>query len=59
LAKSGEYSAVTNAGKMQEAQAVSDEIISVGCNSIPIEAGISREDDCIRLIEETVRNYDR
>jgi glucose 1-dehydrogenase len=60
FAKSGEYSAVvTNARKMQEAQAVSDEIISLGCNSIPIEADISNEDDCIRLIEETVRNYVR
>ncbi|MGI0044109.1 MAG: SDR family oxidoreductase, partial [Nitrososphaeraceae archaeon] len=38
---------------------VSDEIRTLGCNSIPIEADISKEEDCIRLIEETIKNYNR
>lgn len=60
FAKSGEYLAVvTNARKLQEAQTVSDEIRTLGCNSIPIEADISKEEDCIRLIEETIKNYNR
>ena len=60
FAKSGEYFAVvTNARKLQEAQTVSDEIRTLGCNSIPIEADISKEADCIRLIEETIKNYHR
>ena len=60
FAKSGEYFAVvTNARKLQEAQAVSDEIRTLGCNSIPIEADISKEADCVRLIEETIKNYNR
>ncbi len=60
FAKSGEYSAVvTNSRKMQEAEAVSEEIRSLGCRSIVVEADISRETDCIRLIDETVKNYRR
>jgi len=60
FAKSGEYLAVvTNARKLQEAQTVSDEIRTLGFNSIPIEADISKEEDCIRLIEETIKNYNR
>ena len=60
FARSGEYFAVvTNARKIQEAQTVSDEIRSLGCNSIAIEADISKEADCIRLIEETIKNYKR
>ena len=38
---------------------MSDEIRTLGCNSIPIEADISKEEDCIRLIEETIKNYNR
>ena len=60
FAKSGEYFAVvTNAIKQQETQAVSDEIRTLGCNSIPIVADLSKEADCIRLIEETIKNYNR
>ena len=60
FAKSGEYFAVvTNARKLQEAQAVSDEIRTLGCNSIPTEADISKEADCVRLIEEAIKNYNR
>ena len=37
FANSGEYFAVvTNARKLQEAQAVSNETRTLGCNSIPI-----------------------
>ncbi|MGH9999891.1 MAG: glucose 1-dehydrogenase [Nitrososphaeraceae archaeon] len=60
FAKSGEYLAVvTNARKLQEARTVSDEIRTLGCNSFPIEADISKEEDCIRLIEQTIKNYNR
>ena len=60
FAKSGEYFAVvTNARKLQEAQTVSDEIRTLGCNSIPIEADISKEADYVRLIEETIKTYNR
>jgi glucose 1-dehydrogenase len=38
---------------------VSDEIRTLGCNSIPIEADLSKEADCVRLIEETIKNYNR
>ena len=41
FAKSGEYFAVvTNSNKLQEARAVSDDIGTLGCNSIPIEADL-------------------
>lgn len=60
FAKSGEYTSIaTNARKIQETQAVSDEIRTLGCNSIAIEADMSKEADCVRLIEETVKNYNR
>ncbi|MGA7369760.1 MAG: glucose 1-dehydrogenase [Nitrososphaeraceae archaeon] len=60
FAKSGDYAAVvTNARKIKEAQAVSDEIQSLGCPSTAIEADISREDDCIRLIKGAIDNYER
>lgn len=38
---------------------MSDEIRTLGCNSIAIEADISKEADCVRLIEEPVKNYNR
>jgi len=60
FAKSGEYSAVvTNSIQVREGQITSDEIISLGCNSIALAADISKEGDCIRLIEESVKNYNR
>ena len=60
FAKSGEYFAVViNSNKLQEAQVVSDEIRTLGCDSIPIEADLSKEADCVRLIEETIKNYYR
>ncbi len=60
FAKSGEYNAITtNARKIQEAQIVSNEIRTLGCDSIAIEADMSKEADCVRLIEETVKKYGR
>jgi glucose 1-dehydrogenase len=38
---------------------VSDEIRTLGCNSIAIEADLSKEADCVRLIKETIKNYNR
>ena len=29
------------------------------CNSIAIQADVSKESDCIKLIEETIKKYDR
>jgi glucose 1-dehydrogenase len=52
FAKSKEYSAVvTNSRKIEEAQKVSNEIKTLHCNSIAIEADVSKESDCVRLIE--------
>jgi glucose 1-dehydrogenase len=61
FAKSREYQGiVVNSRKQAEAQQVSDEIKkSLGCNSIAIEADMSKESDCIRLIEEAVKYYRR
>jgi glucose 1-dehydrogenase len=60
FAKSKEYSTVIiNSRKAKEAQQVSKEIERLGCNSIAIEADISKESDCIRLIEETVKHFGR
>jgi glucose 1-dehydrogenase len=50
---------VTNARKLEEARAVSEEIKTVGCDSIPIQADISIEADCKRLIGEAVNHYRR
>lgn len=60
FANSGRYSGIiVNSRKRAEAQQVSNEIKSLGSDSIAIEADISKEDDCIRLIEDTVKHYDR
>ncbi|MFL6329613.1 MAG: SDR family NAD(P)-dependent oxidoreductase [Nitrososphaeraceae archaeon] len=60
FAKSKEYSTVIiNSRKAKEAQQVSKEIERLGCNSIAIEADVSKESDCIRLIEETVKHFGR
>ena len=60
FAKSGEYSGVViNARKEEEAQRVSDEIKIVGCNSIAIQADVSTESDCIKLIDHTIKHYGR
>jgi glucose 1-dehydrogenase len=60
FARSGEYSGiVVNSRKIEEAQLVADEIKALGCDSIAIQADVSKENDCIRLIESTIRQYGR
>jgi len=60
LAKSGEYHGITvNSRRLGEVQKISEEIKSLGCDSIAIEADMSNEADCGRLIEETVKCYGR
>jgi glucose 1-dehydrogenase len=60
FAKSKEYSAVViNSRKVEEAQEVSKEVKNLGCNSTAIAADVSKESDCIRLIEETVKHFGR
>jgi glucose 1-dehydrogenase len=60
FAKSNEYSAVViNSRKAEEAQEVSEELKKLGCKSTAIEADVSKEGECIRLIEETVKEFGR
>ena len=60
FAKSKQYSGiVTNGRKIDELRIVSDEIKSFGCDSLAIEADVSKESDCIRLIEDTINHYGR
>jgi NAD(P)-dependent dehydrogenase (short-subunit alcohol dehydrogenase family) len=61
FAKSNGYSGIiTNSRKIEEAQSASKEIKTLAnCDSIAIEADVSKESDCIRLIEETVKHYGR
>jgi glucose 1-dehydrogenase len=60
FAKSKEYSAIViNSRKVEEAQEVSKEVKKLGCNSTAIGADVSKESDCIRLIEETVKHFGR
>lgn len=60
FANSGQYrGVVVNSRRQTEAQQVSDEIGSLGSDSIAIEADVSKESDCIRLIGETVKHYGR
>ncbi|HZA08289.1 MAG TPA: 3-oxoacyl-ACP reductase FabG [Nitrososphaeraceae archaeon] len=60
FANSGEYSGiVTNSRKIDAAQQASNEIKNLGCDSIAIQADVSKESDCIRLIEETIKHYGR
>jgi glucose 1-dehydrogenase len=60
FARSGEYSGiVVNSRKIEEAQRVADEIKALGCDSIAIQADVSKENDCIRLIESTISQYGR
>ena len=61
LAKTQNYSGiVTNAREIEEAQSVANEIKKLGvCESIAIKADVSREKDCIKLIQETVSAFRR
>ena len=50
FAKSKDYSGIViNGRKMEEAHEVADHIKRMGCDSIAIEADISKENDCIKL----------
>lgn len=55
------YGIVVNSRKLNEAQYISEQIKSSNpkCDSISITADISNEEDCIRLIEETIKHYKR
>ena len=55
------YGIVVNSRKPNEAQYISEQIKSSNsnCDSISITADISKEEDCIRLIEETIQHYKR
>jgi glucose 1-dehydrogenase len=44
---------------MQEAQGVAEELKIFGCESIAIEADSSKESECARLIEDTVKKFGR
>ena len=60
LAKSNSYSAiVVNGLKLNEAEKVCEQIKSIGCNSLAIQADISKEDECIELIRKTIDNFKR
>ncbi|MDQ3839700.1 MAG: glucose 1-dehydrogenase [Thermoproteota archaeon] len=61
LARSNDYSGIViNSRNKEETQKTSDEMKgSFDCQSIPIAADISKEPDCIRLIEETVAYFGR
>jgi glucose 1-dehydrogenase len=60
FAKSKQYSGiVTNGRKIDELRIVSDKIKSFGCDSLAIEADVSKESDCIRLIEDTINHNGR
>lgn len=60
FAKSQTYSGIViNSRKLSDAQLVSRDIDALGCPSIAIEADISKESDCIRLIAEAVTHFGR
>ncbi|HEX5187276.1 MAG TPA: 3-oxoacyl-ACP reductase FabG [Nitrososphaeraceae archaeon] len=62
FANSNEYSGiVVNSRKINEAQHIADEIknSNANCDSIAITADISKEEDCIHLIDETIKKYNR
>lgn len=60
LASSKEYSGiVTNSRNLEEALQVSEGIKRLGCDSIAIEADMSREADCVRLVNKSAKHYGR
>ncbi|WP_230207506.1 glucose 1-dehydrogenase [Candidatus Nitrosocosmicus sp. SS] len=61
FAKSDEYSSlVINSRKIEEAEAVVEEIkTSTNCDAVAILGDVSKEEDCIRLIKETVNKFGR
>lgn len=60
FAKSRDYSGiVVNGRNLEEALAASEEIKALGCNSISIQADISKEVDCVRLIAGAAHHFGR
>jgi glucose 1-dehydrogenase len=61
FAKSNTYAGiVVNARKRDEAEGVVKEVQNIGnCDSIALIADVSKEADCIRLIDETIKHYGR
>jgi len=62
FANSKDYSGIViNSRRVEEAQLVSTEIndLRAGCDSIAVEADVSREEDCIKLVGETVKQFGR
>lgn len=60
FAKSMNYAGiVTNARYQNEAEAVSQEIRRIGCDSFAIQADVSKEKDCVRLIRQSVEHFGR
>jgi glucose 1-dehydrogenase len=61
FAKSLEYSAIViNSRKVDEAEQVAEQIKKgTSCESVAVRGDVSHENDCIRLIEETVDKFQR
>jgi glucose 1-dehydrogenase len=60
FAKSKDYSGIiTNARYHSEAESVSKKIRNMGCDSLAIQADVSREEDCVRLVRESVDRFGR
>ena len=61
FAKSNTYAViVVNVRKQEEAEGVTKDIRDTGnCYSIAIAADVSKEADCIRLIDQVVNHYGR
>ena len=63
FAKSRDYSGIViNSRKVEESKPISKEIKNLqggDCDSIAIGADVSKEDDCIRLISETIKHFGR
>jgi glucose 1-dehydrogenase len=61
FAKSSEYSAiVVNSRKLDEAEQVAEAIRKgTSCESVAVSGDVSHENDCIRLIEETINKFQR
>ncbi len=62
FARSKDYSGiVTNSKKVEQAESVSKEIRNLrnSCDSIATGGDVSKEDDCIKLVAETVKHFGR
>ena len=61
FAESGQYRGiVVNSRKLAQAKQTAEEIKSLSkCDSVAIEADVSKESDCMKLIEETTKYYGR